>query len=206
MGKVKKSALRAAHEAKTKRHAQRTPLPPKGSIGNGVGNPTAEVLREMVAEDKAKKEAKTAKAASRSLLGDSTDEVAQQVKELLDSGMKQKEVAERLGLGEGKTGTSRVRRLYKIANGGAPAPRRRAANGEAKVREPRIRKTTPSDIPMVTIKRLVLRGRDLRSKAERGGKPKMGDVNVGPVGEQQIRSLKPLFESDGYTVTVEEVA
>lgn len=51
---VPKGANRAATYRRRAKHAQRTPLPPKGS--GPIGNRTVEVLQEIADEQKAKKE------------------------------------------------------------------------------------------------------------------------------------------------------
>jgi hypothetical protein len=228
----KKSSLRAAHTAKTKRHAQRTPLPPKGSAGEG--NPTVETLKDEVASSKmlkAKSRGKKVVVPAPADLenGPSEDDVpadldvrssggdalAADVKSRRDAGATWREIAEALALGEGKTGTSRARRLYRQANDGASAPRKEPKQRTRRPYTGPMDDTTEGDgralrgsraasTPKATLDRYRLRARDERSKAERGRKAKMGDVNTAEVGAQQVSGLRRVFEGDGYTVVVEK--
>jgi hypothetical protein len=193
-----KGAIRAAATARRNRHAQRTPLP--GDTSRPVkGNPTAEALKDEVAKDKAAKAQPKAKRDSRTF-GAQTEDLAVKVQEMRDGGALWKTIAKELGLGAGKTGTSRARRLYR--NGaGAPAPRRAAAKPRRQVATSAT--TAPEGdggVPMMReVPAFHLQGRDTRKGAGKNRKPPRA---CGPVGEQQVRSLKKIWEGDGYTVTV----
>lgn len=198
-----KAVGRAAHAARTKRHSQRDPLPTKA-----LGNPTAEAL----ADEHSKRKAAKAKAGQPAAASEPTEQpavatvtpnasqdvaLAARVKELRDGGSIWKEIAATLGLGEGKTGTSRCRRLYKVAAGekapsrvkGTTGSRRRrsgrmATDGETTARGP----LAPS-MPLYDLTATSGKGKKKRTYRTEG------------LGEQQVRSLTAVYEGDGMSVT-----
>lgn len=210
-----KAVGRAGAAARKAKHDQRTPLPAKGA--KPVGNPTAEALADEVKKTPRKRTAKPA-AAEQPVATPGTEFVEEDlsttVKTRRDAGETWRAISESLSLGPGKTGTSRARRLYKQANDGASAPRKEpkartrraladpyAGGVDSTDDAPHRSRSRAASVPMHRHENYRLEARDKRSAKERGGRPKMGDVNSGHIGPQQIRSLRRIFEGDGYTVT-----
>lgn len=216
-----KGTNRAAAAARTKRHAQRTPLP--GDTARPVrGNPTAEAIKDELSKPKPRRKSAASKqtasaqpapaARTNRTFGDATEGLSAQVKDQRDAGSKWYEIAAALGLGEGKTGCSRARRLYRLANEGAPAPRSTTAKATRAAKPKRVlvmqedgtaaMEDLPAGdggVPMQTeVRTWHLAGRDTRRGA---GKQRMKPINISPVGEQQVRSLTAIFTADGYTIT-----
>jgi hypothetical protein len=212
-----KGSLRAAASARRTKHAQRTPLP--GDTSQPVkGNPTAEIIKDELAKSKPRKKSTASRKAAAPApepsrdsrtFGSQTADLAAQVREMRDAGALWRTIAEELGLGEGKTGTGRARRLYRST--GNVAPRRRAS----KPQQPRTVRVLAEDgsvtreevsgdggVPMQReVVSFHLHCKDERRGVKTGNR--MKDVHVAPVGEQQVRSLSAIFEGDGYTVTTE---
>lgn len=213
-----KGSLRAAASARRSKHAQRTPLP--GDTSRPVkGNPTAEIIKDELGKTKPRPKKKSAASSKRPAaapqhdtrtFGAQTDDLSAKVREMRDGGALWRTIAEELGLGEGKTGTGRARRLYR-SNGHGSAPRRR----QAKPKAPRTVRVLAED---GTVTREAVGDGGVPMQAEvstfhlhcvderrlRKGQQRMSPVHIAPVGEQQTRSLTTIFEGDGYTVQAEK--